>query len=96
MAAHVQVRQHFTNDRKRTNGKIDDAKIVNALVCGPPDHREALLKHYKNTARMKHLQMLMMRQLTENPKISNLQMSHLTEKTKTLNLDGRTDVIRTF
>ena len=89
MAVHVQVRQHFTNDRKRTNGKIDDAKIVNALVYGPPDHREALLKHYKNTARMKHLQMLMQR-------ILNLQMSHLTEKTKTLNLDGRTDVIRTF
>jgi hypothetical protein len=90
MAVHVQVRQHFTNDRKRTNGKIDDAKIVNALVYGPPDHREALLKHYKNTARMKHLQMLM-RQLTENPKSLNLQMSYLTEKTKTLNLDGRTD-----
>ena len=77
MSAHVQVRQHFTNDRKRTNGKIDDTKIVNALCYGPCDHREALLKHYKHTARMKHLQML-------------------TEKTKTLNLDGRTDVIRTF
>ena len=89
MAAHVQVRQHFTNDRKRTNGKIDDTKIVNALCYGPCDHREALLKHYKHTARMKHLQMLMQR-------ILNLQMSHLTEKTKTLNLDGRTDVIRTF
>ena len=95
MSAHVQVRQHFTNDRKRTNGKIDDAKIVNALVYGPADHREALLKHYKNTARMKHLQMLM-QQLTEKPKLLNLQMSHLTEKTKTLNLDGRTDVMRTF
>ena len=91
MSAHVQVSQYLTNDRKRVNGKIDDAKIVNA----PRDHREALLKHYKNTARMKHLQMLM-QQLTEKPKLLNLQMSHLTEKTKTLNLDGRTDLMRTF
>ena len=93
MSAHVQVSQYLTNDRKRVNGKIYDAKIVNA----PRDHREALLKYYKNTARMKHLQMLM-QQLTEKPKIPifNLQMSHLTEKTKTLNLDGRTDVMRTF
>ena len=88
MPAHVQVCQHFTNSRKRGEGKIDDAKIVNA----PLDHREELLKHYKNTARMKHLQMLMLQQTTRT---LNLHMLHLTEKTKKLNLDGRTDVIRT-
>ena len=71
MSAHVQVRQHFTNDRKRTNGKIDDAKIVNA----PPNHREELLKHYENAARMKHQQMLM---LQTRKTTLDLQMPHLT------------------
>jgi hypothetical protein len=60
MSAHVQLSQHFTNIRKRGEGKNDDRKIVDALLFGPPDHREKLLDHYKNTARMKHLQMLML------------------------------------
>ena len=58
MSAHVQVRQHFTNIRKRA-GKTDDRKIVNALVFGPPDHAEKLFAHHEKTARMKHLHQLL-------------------------------------
>jgi hypothetical protein len=59
----AQVRQHLTNIRKRAEGKNDDDKIDDALLFGPPDHREKLLGHYKNTATnptMKHLQMMML------------------------------------
>jgi hypothetical protein len=83
MSAHVQVRQHFTNIRKRA-GKTDDRKIVNALVFGPPDHAEKLFAHHEKTARMKPLQMLM-QQLTEKKSKGASSPS----KRCLSNLDGR-------
>ena len=83
MSAHVQVRQHFTNIRKRA-GKADDRKIVNALVFGPPDHAEKLFAHHEKTARMKPLQMLM-QQLTEKKSKGASSPS----KRCSSNLDGR-------